>query len=340
MRRRLLLALAALALLSLVPERARRPQAAPPPPPSPPPAPAPPGARQDAAATPHRSVLRRATRVVVGSAKEALARNITDVAATLAYYAFLAIPATLLVVVGVFGLFAQRSAIDGLIERMRGVVPQEALTLIDQSLTRVIDNSGNGAGLAVVGLLLAIWTSSGAMSALMRGLNRVHGHEETRPFARQRLTALALLGWSLLAVVLSFGLLVLGEPLSAWVGRTLEAESTVGWIWWSAQWPILIGAMLVAVAGILRVGPAGPPRRRGAVLAGAGVAVAIWLGASGLFSVYVSRFSSYGAAWGSLSAVIVMLIWLWLSALAILIGGQVEAEVDRRLRAADEAPAT
>lgn len=338
MRRRILLALAALALLSLVPERTRRPRAAPLPPPPPPPAPVPRGARPDAAATPDRSGVRRAAGVVMGSAREALARNITDVAAALAYYAFLAIPATLLVVVGVFGLFAQRSAIDGLIERLRGVVPQEALTLIDQSLTRVIHNSGNGAGLAVVGLVLAIWTSSGAMSALMRGLNRVHGREETRPFARQRLTALALLGWSLLAVVLSFGLLVLGEPLSAWVGRTLEAEDAVGWIWWSAQWPILIGAMLVAVAGILRVAPAGPRRRRGAVLAGAGVAVVIWLAASGLFSVYVSRFSSYGAAWGSLSAVIVMLVWLWLSAMAILIGGQVEAEVDRRLRAADEAP--
>jgi membrane protein len=259
-----------------------------------------------------------------------MAGNVTDVAAALAYYAFLAIPAVLLVAVGAFGLFAGEDAVASIVDRLDGVVPDDALSLIDDTLTRVTGSAASGAGLAIVGLVLAVWTASGAMSALMRGLNQVHGREETRSFARQRLTAAALLAWSLLAVAISFGLLVLGAPLSEQVGEAIEAESVVSWIWWAAQWPILGGALYVAIAGILRGGPAGGPGSRQAVLAGAGVTVALWLMASGLFAVYVSRFGNYGAAWGSLSAVIVMLTWLWLTGLAVLLGAQVEDELDRR----------
>ncbi len=281
------------------------------------------------AAAPARPWWRRAVAVVRTSARRAMKLPITDVAASLAYYAFLAIPAVLLVAVGVFGLVAGDNAVADIVNRLDGVVPDDALTLIDDTLSRVTRSSGSSAGLAVVGLVIASWTASGAMSALMRGLNRVHGREETRSFARQRLTAAGLLAWSLLAAAVSFGLLVLGAPLSEAVGEAVGAESAVSWIWWAAQWPILAGALYVAVAGILRAGPSGAPGARRAVLAGAGVTVAIWLAASGLFGVYVSRFGHYGAAWGSLSAVIVMMTWLWLTALAVLLGAQVEVEIDR-----------
>lgn len=273
---------------------------------------------------------REAVDVVKASVKGALADNLTDIAAALAYYAFLAIPAALLVAVGVFGLVADPGDIQSLIGRLDGVVPQEALTLIDDSLTRVTSSSGSGASLAIVGLLLALWTSSGAMSALMRGLNRVHGIEETRSFVRQRLTAVALLGWCLVAVVFSFVLLVLGAPLSRALGDAVGQQTLVGWLWWGAQWPILAAALFLAVAGILRLGPADPHHSARAEAAGAAVAVVIWIVASGMFGVYVSRFGNYGAAWGSLSAVIVLLTWLWLTSVALLLGGQVEAEVERR----------
>ncbi|WP_217913653.1 YihY/virulence factor BrkB family protein [Miltoncostaea marina] len=325
MRRGLLIGAALAALLAALPDRRRpAPPAAPPAPPAAagpaaPPAPAAPATRWAGA----REVL-------VTAVRRGLKGNVTDVAASLAYYAFLAVPATLLVAVGLFGLFAGPGTIRGLLDRVEGVVPEEAIRLIDDTLTRVVENSGGGLGLAVLGLALALWTSSGAMSALVRGLNRVHGRPEDRPFARQRLTALALLGFVMLAVVVSFGLLVLGAPLSRWLGEELGAETLVGWLWWGAQWPILAGALLVAVAGILRAGPAGRPNPPRAVTAGAGVAVAIWIVASAGFSVYVSRFGSYGAAWGSLSAVIVMLTWLWLTGLALLLGAEVEAEVTRR----------
>jgi membrane protein len=323
-RSRVLLALGAATLLLRGGKRPLPRSAGPPPPVEPP--------REPVGASPgipRRGRVREAADVLRTSVRAALAGNLTDVAASLAYYAFLAIPAALLVAVGVFGVVAGPGTIESLLERLDGVVPDDALSLIDDSLTRVTESSGS-AGLALVGLVLALWTSSGAMSALMRGLNRVHGCEETRSFARQRLTALALLGWCLLAIVVSFTLLVLGAPLSRELGEALDAQTLVGRLWWGAQWPILGGALLIAVIGILRAGPASARRDARAELAGAAVAVVIWIVASAGFGFYVSRLGDYGAAWGSLSAVIVMLTWLWLTATALLLGAQVATEVERR----------
>jgi len=275
----------------------------------------------------------RATTVLVAAAKRAQARNITDIAAALAYYGFLAVPSLLLVAVGAFGVFAGPGAVASLVERLERIIPAEAAALLGESLTRVTENAGGGVVLIGVGFLIALWSATGAMTALMRGLNRVYGHEETRGFVRQRLVALGMMAWAFVAFLLAFGLLVLGPPLSAWVGSALDLEGAVSWIWWTAQWPILVGGLLAAFAGILTLGPdrARATRR---ITPGAGVSVAIWLLASGLFALYVSSFGSYNKTWGTLSAVIVMLTWLWISSLAVLFGAQVDAELEEGAGAA------
>ena len=154
------------------------------------------------------------------------------------------------------------------------------------------------------------------MNALMRGLNHVYDREESRGFARQRLTALGMLACLLLAFGLAFGLLVLGPKLSDWLGSALDAEDIFGWLWWTLQWPILISRAV----GRLRRHPLPRPRRRlrrwSFLTPGAIVAVIVWLLASGLFAVYVSLFGSYNKAWGSLAGVIIMLVALALGARA------------------------
>ena len=154
-----------------------------------------------------------------------------------------------------------------MLNRLEGIVPEEAITLISDSLNRAIENQSGGIVLIVVGLL-ALWTASGAMNALMRGLNHVYDREESRGFARQRLTALGMLACLLLAFGLAFGLLVLGPKLSDWLGSALDAEDIFGWLWWTLQWPILILGLLAAFAAILYLGPdvdcgAGALSRRG-----------------------------------------------------------------------------
>ena len=267
--------------------------------------------------------------VLTRGVKEALADSVTDVAAALSYYAFLAIPAVLLLAVGIFARTAGPGTVDSMLERLQGVVPAESIDLLRDSLTRVTENESGGLVLIVVGAALALWTASGAVNALMRGLNRVYDREETRGFVRRRLTAVSILAFLLLAFGLSFGLLVLGPVLSDWLGGLLGLEEAIGWIWWTLQWPVLVVGLLAAFAAILYLGPNVAHPRWRFLTPGALTAVAIWLLSSGLFAVYVSLFGSYNKAWGSLAAVVIMLTWLWLSALALLLGAEVNAEAER-----------
>jgi membrane protein len=256
--------------------------------------------------------------------------EVGDAAAAITYYAFLAIPSLLLVAVGFFGLFAGPDTVKKLVERLGNVMPGEATALIESSLTRVTENRGGGLVMVIIGFAIAAWTVSGAMGAVIRALNRVHERREQRGFIAQRLTGLVMVVLALIAFALVFGLLVLGPVLSGWIGGALGAETAVSVLWWAGQWPILLLGLAVAFALIFWLGPDRdrPPYRP--ITAGAVLATAVWLAASAAFAVYVSMFSSYNKAWGSLAAVIVMLTWLWLSALALLIGAELDAELEDR----------
>ena len=186
----------------------------------------------------------------------------------------------------------------------------------------------------VVGLTLALWSLSGAMQTVMWAMNVAYERPETRGFVRRRLIALAMILCCVVAVGLVFGLLILGPLVSGWIGSGVGEPTVVSWVWWTAQWPILIGGLLATFATILWLAPDAQPSRWTFITPGAVTAVVIWLVASGGFAVYADGFSSYNKTWGALSAAIVMLVWLWLSALALLLGGEInsEAERSRRLR--------
>ena len=268
--------------------------------------------------------------IVVRAGKEALDDHITNLAAAIAYYSFLAIPSLLLVAVGVFSLFASSDAIGTITEKLAGIVPREALTLVDDSLTRVVENNaGSGIAMAVVGMVLAVWSLTGAMQTLMWALNSAYERQETRSYVKRRLTALVMVILMLFAFVLAFGLLVLGPHLSGWIGNAVGIEAVIDWLWWTAQWPVLILGLLVAFATILYLGPNVDHPRWRFLTFGTAFAVVAWLLGSGAFAVFVSQFGSYNKAWGSLAAVIVMLTWLWLSALSLLFGAELNAEAER-----------
>jgi membrane protein len=263
------------------------------------------------------------------AAREAADDHITNAAAALAYYAFLAIPSALLIAIGVFGLVAGENAVATLVDRLGTVMPDEATTLVQNSLTRMTEQNGTAAALLGIGGLLAIWSLGGVMNNVIWALNTAYEREETRGFVRRRLTAWAMVLFALVGFALAFGLLVLGPYLSTWIGSALGAERLVEIIWWVAQWPLLVGGLLVAFAGILYLGPNVDHPRWSFLTFGAVFAVLAWLLASGLFAFYVSRFGSYNKAWGSLSAVVILLVWLWLSGVALLFGAEINAEAER-----------
>jgi membrane protein len=267
--------------------------------------------------------------IVKRSLKEANNDHITNLAAALAYYAFLAIPSALLIAAGVFSLLAGPHAVTTIVDKVGTIVPGEAKNLIDDSLRRMTQKEATGATIAGIGGALALWSLGGAMQNLMWALNLAYDRDETRGFVRRRLTAFVMVFFAFLGFALAFGVLVLGPHLSTWIGDAIGAETVVKVVWWAAEWPLLVAGLLVAFAGILYLGPNVEHPRWKFLSFGSVVAVVIWLLASGAFAFYVSRFGSYNKAWGALSAVVVMLTWLWLSALALLLGAEINAEAER-----------
>ena len=266
--------------------------------------------------------------IVQRAVKESINDQITDSAAAITYYAFLAIPSVLLVAVGVFSLLAGPDAVQTIVDKIGTVAPAQAVELLDQSLQRTTQGGG-GVTMIVIGSVLAVWTATGTMNAIMRALNNAYDREESRNFFRQRGAALAMLAFVLIAFMLVFGLLVLGPKLSGWIGDLLGLGSVFEWTWWIAQWPVLLGGLLLAFAVVLYLGPNVEHPRWKFLTFGSVVAVLVWLAASGAFAFYVANFGSYDKTWGSIAAVIIMLTWIWLSALVLLFGAEINAEAER-----------
>jgi len=276
----------------------------------------------DLSAQDYKAILTRA-------GKQALAHGITDLAAALAYYSFLAIPAVLLVAVGLFSLFASPDAITTLIDKLGTVVPSQATQLIEDSLRQMNENRSGSLAMVIVGFVLALWTTMGAMTSFMRAVNRAYDREEGRGFVRQRLVAVQMVIAMGVAFLLVFGLLVLGPVMSGWIGNALDIEGVMGWLWWVVQWPILLVGLLAVFATVLYLGPNVDHPRWRFITPGSVFAVVVWLIASGLFAVYTSMFDSYNKTWGSLAAVIVMLTWLWVTGIALLLGAEINSEAER-----------
>ena len=255
--------------------------------------------------------------------------NMSMFAQALANSSFFAIPAVLLLALGLFTLSASPATITSLINRLGGVIPGQAQTLLSGSLHRLGRQHRASLVLTIVGFLLALWSTTGAMTSFMAALNVAYDRKERRKFIAKRATALAMVACIGVAFLLVAVLLLFGPPIEQHLGRTLGAESYLKYVWWGAQWPILLAGLLAAFATLLYLGPDHDHRRWRLLSVGSVIAVAIWLVASGAFAFYTSRFSHYNKTWGSLSAVIVMLLWLWISALALLFGAEVNAEADR-----------
>jgi membrane protein len=275
------------------------------------------------------SLPRRSWSILRDVVAEAREHQITTTAQALAYSFFLAIPSIFLVALGVFSLVASPSDIERLIDRLARVMPPEAAQLLGDSLQRTIQSTGSGITFVVVGFGLALWSTTSAATTLMQAVTRAFDREDDRSFVRKRLLALLLVACFLAAAVLVVGLLIFGPFLQGWIGDAIGAPSATAWIWWTAQWPLLVGALLFLFAVLLYVGPDVQQPRWKLVTPGAAASLVIWLLASGGFAFYTAHFGSYNKTWGTLSAVVITLIWLWLTSLALLVGAEVNAAVQR-----------
>jgi membrane protein len=277
--------------------------------------------------------------LVKRAGKEMLDDNMLLIASALAYSSFFAIPSVLLVTIGLFTLIASPQTIDSLIGHLHGVMPAQASQLLSQSLHRLDHQPGATVTMTIVGLLLALWSTTGAMTSYMTGLNIAYDRKDARPFVKKRLTALAMVACIGFSFVLVAVFLIFGPQIEKHLGHALGIQGFLGYLWWSVQWPILLGGLLAAFATLLWLGPDVEHPRWRFLTPGTLVAVLLWLIASAAFAVYTAKFGSYNKTWGSLSAVIIMLTWLWLAALALLFGAELNAEAERSRELREGEPA-
>jgi membrane protein len=281
--------------------------------------------------------LRRAKTVLVRAAKDSLDDGVPMIAQALAYSLFLAIPASLLVVLGVFSLVADAGTIESLIDRARAVMPDQAADLLRDSLRRTSESTGSGIAMTVIGLALAVWTTTSAATTLMNGITVTYDRKDGRKFVRKRLVALAIVIALVAGAALVVGLLVLGPHFERWIGDAADLPTLTAWLWWGAQWPVLIAGLLFAFGVVLYLGPDVEQPDWKWITPGAVTTLVIWLVASAGLAFYSAHFGSYEKTWGTLSAVVVTLLWLWLTSAALLFGAEVNAETRRLATAEGEA---
>jgi membrane protein len=263
---------------------------------------------------------------LVRAGKRLLAHNGTMLASALAYGAFFAIPSVLLVVVGVFTLVAGPGTITSLMQHFQHVMPAQATSLLGSSLERLDAHPAQSVLVTVIGSVLALWSTTGAMTGYMTAINLAYEQSDSRGFVRRRLVALAMVAVIGVAFLLVAVLLMFGPAVERLIASHAGAASgVIGWMWWIAQWPILIVGLVAAFETLLYLGPDVPRRPWRLQSPGPLVSAAVWIAASGAFALYSSAFGSYNKTWGSLSAVIVTLTWLWLTALALLLGAEIDA---------------
>src|SRR3954451_12005750 len=254
--------------------------------------------------------------------------NLTDWAAALTYYGILAIFPAILALVSILGLVGT-SATQPLIDNLGKVAPGPAQQIFTSAITNLQKSSG-AAGIAfIIGLATALWSASGYVSAFMRASNSIYDVEEGRPIWKPlptrvgtTLVLLVMLAAVAIGVVLTGG-------LAKQVGNLVGVGSTAVDVWNIAKWPVILIAVMTMFAFIYWAAPNVKHPKFRWVSPGGILGVILWLVASAAFAFYVATFASYNKTYGALGGVIVFLVWLWISNIAILLGAEFNAELER-----------
>ena len=270
-----------------------------------------------------RDVLRRTVR-------ELRDDNMTDWAAALTYYSALSLFPALIVfvaLVGVFGQYPETS--DAILDMVRKIGPSSAVETVEGPVTSVVRAKGGAGTLLGVGLLGALWSASGYLGAFIRASNIVYETDEGRPFWKLRPLQIVMTIMMVLAVALVAMTLVATGPVAQAVGEGLGLGDAAVVAWEIAKWPVLVVVALTMFSVLYRVAPNARVPGFWWVSPGAVVAMLAWLAASAGFAIYVANFGSYNKTYGTLGAVVVFLVWLWITNLAILLGAEFNAELER-----------
>ena len=258
------------------------------------------------------------------TARETSADNCLGLAAQLAYYFLLALVPAVLCVVALASFFPAQ-IIQDVVGRMATIVPADVVGILREQLQNV--SNGQHSGIFTFGMLMAMWSSSAALVGIIDALNRAYDIEEARPWWKVRLTAILLTVGVAIFVVAAFGLVMLGPTLADRVASGLGLGPAFALGWKILQWPVVFSLIVVVVGVVFYFAPDADQDWEW-VTPGAVFGTVLWLVASLGFKLYVANFANYNESYGSLGGVIVLMLWFYLSSLAVLVGAELNAEIE------------
>ena len=267
--------------------------------------------------------------VLKGSLREFKDDELTDRAAALTYYGVLALFPALLVLVAVLGLTG-KSTTDQVLNNLQQFAPGSARNIITSAVQQLQGNAGIGSIMAIVGLVVAVWSASGYVAAFIRAANAVYDMPEGRPVWKLLPVRLGVTVVLMVLAVISALIVVFTGSLARKAGQVLGIGDTALAVWSIAKWPVLVVLVTVMIAILYWATPNARVKGFRWITPGSFLALLIWMIASGAFAIYVANFASYNKTYGSMAGVIVFLLWLWITNLAILLGLEFDAEAVRQ----------
>ncbi|MGN7126538.1 YihY/virulence factor BrkB family protein [Methylorubrum populi] len=252
--------------------------------------------------------------------------RLTLVSAGVTFFVLLAIFPAVAALVSVYGLVADVATINQQIESLRGILPSGGVDILAEQVKRLTEKGDTTLGLtALFGIALSVWSANGGVKHVFDALNLVYNEREQRGFFKLNLVSLAFTAGALLFIVIALAGIVAVPVAIQFLGLSSDA-------WWLAllRWPALFVVVILMLAVLYRYGPSRDAPRWRWVTPGGMLAAFLWLAGSLLFSWYVSNFGSYDKTYGSLGAAIGFMTWIWLSTTIVLLGAQLNAELEHQ----------
>jgi membrane protein len=258
--------------------------------------------------------------------------NLSDWAAALTYYGLLSLFPALIALVSIVGLVGDpQSTTRTITDIVTSIGPQSAAQTFSGPIESITSHRGTAGIALILGLVVALWSASGYIGAFMRASNVIYETPEGRPIWKLRpLQMLVTLAMLVLLAVIALGLVLTGPIVDA-VAEPIGVSSTATTVWDIAKWPVLAALFVTMISVLYYASPNVKLRGFKWVTPGSAVALVVWVLASAAFAFYVSNFGSYDKTYGTLAGVVVLLMWLWITNLAILFGHELNAERERSI---------
>ncbi|WP_324720784.1 YihY/virulence factor BrkB family protein [Salinimicrobium sp. HB62] len=256
--------------------------------------------------------------------------NVSIVSAGVAFYAFLAVFPAIGALVSIYGLVMNPQSLQEQLQTISQVMPQQAFEIIQAQLQDLVTTSGSALSWSLaIGILLSIWSANKGTKSLFTGIDIAYNTSNDRGFIKQNALTLLFTFGAVILVILSLGVIVVWPTFVDSIPLPATAKGLISWL----RWLVLAAIVVYFLGTVYRYAPARKKPDFKWVLPGAILATVLWLIASWGFSFYVKNFGSYGEVYGSISAVVVMLLWLFLTSLIILLGAELNSEIEKYSRA-------